>query len=128
MQISSNPEEVEKITNWLTKALFRSGLSDINQYQFRYAVVEAVNNCIQHAYNFRREQIIVLSCNIDKAEIITVTIKDKGKVIHPDLSQHSSDLMAEHGRGLNIITSWTSKVSYERNGIWNITRLHKNIL
>jgi len=128
IQIASNPEEIERITSWLRDILNVSGLTELKQYQFRYAVVEAVNNCIQHAYGFRRDQIIVLSCNLDKADEITVTIKDQGKAFKAELTRPDNDLMAESGRGINIISSWTNKVSYARNGSWNITRLHKNIL
>ena len=58
LSLSSNPHDVEQLLTSLQQLLAKSRLDDMAAFQLQCAVVEVVNNCIQHAYENKTGQPI----------------------------------------------------------------------
>lgn len=122
----SNPAEVSDVIDWLEKVMEDSPLKEAHRLQFRYAVVEAINNCIEHAYRFQPDRPIALACEIN-THSVSVTIRDQGNPYKPlDDMTETHLLTDESGRGLGIINAWVSTFQRIRFERCNITHLIRN--
>jgi anti-sigma regulatory factor (Ser/Thr protein kinase) len=95
----------------------------VDPYSMELCVVEAVNNCIEHAYQNRgnREIEVVFELVPDR---LVVRVCDRGRMMDKDifaqkstspLDVNDNDLknLNEQGRGLAIIKQIMDQVSYE---------------
>ena len=122
LNLLSNPDEVENVLGWLNDALAGSQIEEEQFIQFRYAVVEAVNNCIEHSYELQPDKPIKLVCETSN-NWVAVTIQDQGIPFNiPDDIGHDSSLTDESGRGLTIIKAWVSSVHTSHAEGWNTTK------
>lgn len=127
LDLLSNPEQVTSIPGWLNSILQKnSPLCEIQIVEIRYAVVEAVNNSIEHAYEKQVDRPITLSCDIEP-DRIHITIRDNGRPIPSAFPVTGNSPTAESGRGLVIIEAMTDAIHRERVAGWNVTRLVKFI-
>jgi serine/threonine-protein kinase RsbW len=122
MKLRSDAVEVTRVPAWLDNALDGSSMDEMGRTRLRYAVIEAINNCIEHAYQFDPTGEIVITCSVEP-ELVSLTIEDCGQP--PETLPHSEafDPMDESGRGLKIIRAWVDEFSIARNKEKNITRL-----
>ena len=123
LNLLSNPDEVENVLGWLSDAMAGSQIEEEQFIQFRYAVVEAVNNCIEHGYELQPNRPIKLLCETSN-DWVSVTIQDQGVPFSiPDDPGHDASLTDESGRGLAIIKAWVSSVHTSHAEGWNTTKL-----
>jgi len=124
MSLSSDPAEVAALQERLTNLGTAAGLDEMANFKLTCAVIEALNNCVEHAYAGQPGHPIDLVWNLE-ADQIVVEIRDQGRSM-PDPSQEPSPMPgadAESGRGWHIMCQWTDAVSYAREGHGNLLRL-----
>ena len=126
LSISSDPQDVEQLLTSLEDLLAKSRLDEMSAFHLRCAVVEVVNNCIQHAYLNKTGQPIRVSYEIG-ADRVQVAVSDKGRTfLEPQVSSEIVP-MSESGRGLQIIRTWVTKLRFERRDGWNVCELEQRI-
>lgn len=127
LDLLSNPEQVTSIPGWLNTILQKnSPLCEKQIVEIRYAVVEAVNNSIEHAYDQQVDRPITLTCDI-KLDRVNITIRDQGRPNPAAFTVAGNSATAESGRGLVIIEAMIDAIYRERVSGWNVTRLVKLI-
>ena len=126
LSISSNPHDVEQLLISLEELLAKSRLDEMSAFHLRCAVVEVVNNCIQHAYANKTGQPIRVSYQLghDRVQIV---ISDKGPAFLEPKETSEADPMSESGRGLQIIRAWVTKLRFERRDEWNVCELEQKV-
>ena len=108
------------------------GLDELNAAQVELAVVEAVNNAIEHAYAGHPGHRVEVHVAVAGGRL-TVEVADTGAGMQWDvvrasaLARAEADPLAEGGRGLLIITEVMDEVGYRRDGARNVLRLTKRI-
>lgn len=122
MKLRSDALEVTHIPAWLDAALAGCSMDEMARTRLRYALIEAVNNCIEHAYQFDPSGEIVITCSVEP-ERISLRIEDHGKPLEKLPNDDAFDPMDESGRGLKIIRAWVDEFAIEREQEKNITRL-----
>ncbi len=136
--IESDMKNVSLIGMTINKLCSLIPFSEAEAYQVELCVVEAVNNCIEHAYgNQRGHQVeVVFALETDK---LVIDVCDTGKSMDEkaiekvDVSQLNIDpdnfhTMAEQGRGLPIMKQIMDTITYNTNDDGkNCLTLIKNI-
>lgn len=126
LRISSNPQDVELLLTSLENLLAKSRLDEMSAFHLQCAVIEVVNNCIQHAYLNKTGQPIRVSYQLDAAGV-KIVVSDKGLAFLEPEETAEADPMSESGRGLQIIRAWVSKLRFERVDEWNFCELEQKI-
>ena len=126
LDLSSNPRDVEGLLTSLESILSASCLDEMSAFHLRCAVVEVVNNCIQHAYQNETGQPIEISYKL-RSKDVQITVSDRGPVFQAPANLSEIDLMGESGRGLQIINAWVSTLKFERRDGWNVCVLEQRI-
>ena len=101
------------------------------------AVVEAVNNCIEHAYRQEEGHAVRVSLEIG-AEIVEIGVEDDGEPLDRDLVEKfktdglsfdpaDMDNLPEGGMGWFLINSMMDEVHYHSQGGHNVLSMIKNI-
>lgn len=126
LSISSNPQDVELLLTSLENLLAKSRLDEMSAFHLQCAVIEVVNNCIQHAYLNKTGQPIRVSYQLDAAGV-KIVVSDKGLAFLEPEETAEADPMSESGRGLQIIRAWVSKLRFERVDEWNFCELEQKI-
>ena len=122
IKLRSDAVEVTHIPAWLDHALAGSSMDETGRTRLRYALIEAVNNCIEHAYQFDPSGEIVITCSVEP-ERISLTIEDHGQPLETLPDDDAFNPMDESGRGLKIIRAWVDEFVIERHQEKNITHL-----
>ena len=122
IEISSNATEVDGLLNQMEELLESSCLDTMSAFRLRCAVVEVVNNCIQHAYGSHEGQPIRIAYKEDDSGV-EFTVSDRGRAFDDVTSLSESGPIDESGRGLEIIRAWVNVVEYKRQDGWNHCRL-----
>ena len=126
--LDSNPAEVPHLQARLSTLCGEAGLDDLAGFQLTCAVVEAVNNCIEHTFRGETGHQITLRW-IRQQDSVIVEIRDQGEPM-PALPAESPELPepdAESGRGWHIIYQWTDRVTYARQGNENVLTLTRRL-
>jgi serine/threonine-protein kinase RsbW len=118
LSLSSNPGDVDQLLDSLEKMLQMSSLDEMSAFHLRCAVVEVVNNCIQHAYqNEAGHPIeIIYFIAIDR---VRVGVSDRGPAFLGPVEVLGTGRAEESGRGFEIINAWASSLHFERKNKWN---------
>jgi len=124
ISLSSDPRDVEHLLTHLKGLLAASCLDEMSAFHLQCAVVEVVNNCIQHAYMNQTGKPIEISYEL-KPDLVQIFISDKGPAFLGPTESSEVAPMGESGRGLQIIGAWVSFFSFERENDWNICRLEQ---
>lgn len=109
--------------------------SDISPHEIELCVVEAVNNCVEHAYGKERGHEVEVRFALQQDRLV-VDVCDTGKPMdqqhleQADLAMLEIDHddingLPEQGRGLPIIKAIMDAVIYERRGGKNCLSLTK---
>ena len=90
------------------------------------AVVESVNNCIEHAYGYQKDFSIDLELDINSSQLI-IAIRDHGtpmapevvrELVDPDVHMQVPDLdkqkLPESGWGIQLVKTTCDSISYDR--------------
>ncbi len=118
LSLSSDPREIKQLLDRLEKILEMSSLDEMSAFHLRCAVVEVVNNCIQHAYQNKAGQPIEIAYHID-VDGVRVGISDRGPAFLGPPEVADTEPADEFGRGFEIIKAWVSSLSFERKNNWN---------
>ncbi len=128
LQIHSDPTEMAKLQAMLLGWCGEAGLDELAAFKLTCAVVEALNNCIEHAYGGEPGNPIDLLWT-RSPDAVAIEIRDQGRPMPvPPLAPSplpASD--AESGRGWHIIREWTDTVSYARENGGNVLILTRRL-
>ncbi|MGB7552034.1 MAG: ATP-binding protein [Chromatiaceae bacterium] len=122
--VQSDPEGLADLQARLLSLCTQAGLDDMAAFKLTSAIVEALNNCIEHAYGGETGHPIDLIWTKNPGEV-AIEIRDQGHPM-PDLAADASPMPgsdAESGRGWHIIREWTDSVSYTRETQENVLTL-----
>jgi serine/threonine-protein kinase RsbW len=109
----------------------------IDPDEIELCVVEAVNNCIEHAYGKEGGHTVEIHFSLHPNSLV-IAICDTGKAMDPVfveqadaalLDMYHDDLhqIAEEGRGLAIMKGIMNRVTYKTEGGKNCLTLIKNL-
>jgi serine/threonine-protein kinase RsbW len=126
--LQSDPEEVPVLQSKLLALCAEAGLDDLGAFQLTCAIVEAVNNCIEHAYSGEPGHLISLRWLRDP-EVIAVEIRDSGRTMPSETPRTiaAADVDADSGRGWHIIRQWTDSATYTREDKDNVLTLTRRL-
>jgi sigma-B regulation protein RsbU (phosphoserine phosphatase) len=126
--LNSNPAEVPELHAKLSALCADAGLDDLAAFELTCAIVEAVNNCIEHAYGGEPGHPITLLW-VRKRDEIAVEIRDRGRPMPspPPESPAMAETDAESGRGWHIIREWTDTATYAREANENVLTLTRRL-
>jgi serine/threonine-protein kinase RsbW len=104
-------------------------VSEQSAFEMELAVVEAVNNAVEHAHNYRRRKRVTVQVRLEP-EIVNFTVIDRGAPINFEAAAAAATGMEnapgiERGRGLGIIRALMDEVRYDRKGQMNQITLVK---
>lgn len=108
------------------------GLDELGAAHVELAVVEAVNNAIEHAYRGRPGHRVEVAVSAAGPRL-TIEIADRGIAMEWEAARASAaarlarDPLADGGRGLLIIREVMDEVGYRRDGERNVLSLTKRI-
>lgn len=112
----------------LTALVQAAGLDELVAMGLQFALVEAVNNIIEHAYANAPGQPIELAGTYD-SQRLTLVLRDRGVPMPLPLPDGSpADPMAESGRGWQIIRAAFPDVCYERIDGENVLTLARPLV
>ncbi len=125
---SSSPAEVPELQTRLSALCGEAGLDDLAAFQLTCAIVEAVNNCIEHAYEGEPGHPISLLW-LRNPDGVVVEIRDQGRPMAalPPEAVAMPEADAESGRGWHIIRQWTDSATYTRQANENVLRLTRRL-
>lgn len=128
LDLHSNPAEISELQVRLSALCVEAGLDDLAAFQLTCAIIEAVNNIVEHAYKGEAEHPISLTWHRGSA-CITVEIRDRGlpMAVPPPENPGGADAYAESGRGWQIIREWTDTARYSREGEENLLTLTRRL-
>ena len=129
LTIPSHADHVYLVGVSVNRICTECGLGELAAYEAEVAVVEAVNNAIEHAYgNEPTHQVeIVVSVEADR---ILFAIRDSGRALPAEALAAPLDEAAdssEHGRGLRLIRGFVDEVTYASDGSRNTMTLVKRL-
>ncbi|MGA1824984.1 MAG: ATP-binding protein, partial [bacterium] len=122
MIIDSNIKDVFLIGLAINKICSEIPLSEVDSYHLEVCVVEACNNAIEHAYDYKpgNEVEVVLELYLDRIEF---QISDYGRTMKGepvsslDFDPHDREHLPEGSMGFPIIKTLMDKVEYKtQNG------------
>jgi serine/threonine-protein kinase RsbW len=104
-------------------------LSQQTAFEMELAVVEAVNNAVEHAHQHRRDKRVTVQLSVEP-NLISFTVIDKGPPINFETLISAAAGMEnapeiERGRGLAVIRALVDEIRYERRGKANRITLIK---
>lgn len=128
IQLESDPAQLAELRSRLNLQCRDAGLLDPVGYQFTTAIIEAVNNIVQHGYRGETGHPITIHWHrVD--DTIRVEIRDRGQARPVDFLDHA--LMpptgAWSGRGDPIVLAWTDSPVYVRDGDENVLYLRPRL-
>ncbi len=126
LKLKSNPSEVGILLDRMEKTLKMSGLEEISAFHLQCAVVEVMNNSIQHAYQNKPDHPIEISFDINPGRV-RIGVSDRGPAFFGPPKQTPPSPQDESGRGYEIIGAWVNKLEFERNDDWNTCWLEQTI-
>ncbi len=124
LMLHSDPNDVPGLQSRLLTLCEEAGLDNLGAFQLTSAIVEAVNNCIEHAYGGEPGHRISLRWLAGPEEIV-VEIRDNGRAMPTEATRGraTADVDAVCGRGWHIIRQWTDTAVYERDQNSNLLTL-----
>ena len=104
-------------------------LSEQSAYEMEMAVVEAVNNSIEHACHSQPGHPITIRMNLSE-DRITFVVSDGGEAVEyfremPALKAAGHSQPAERGRGVQIMRALMDEVGYRTDGNSNLLTMVK---
>ena len=123
LSIRSSTEAPATAGNWVMDHCLEAGLGDTTAFRVMTCVVEAVNNCVEHAYRDTPGEIgIRLFRN---ARWLVVQVIDRGPPVVQEAAPTEPDPMQINGRGWFIMQQWMDVARYRRRNLRNIVTLVK---
>ncbi|WP_137719651.1 ATP-binding protein [Methylobacillus flagellatus] len=129
ISIKSSYDDVHLVAPWLHQLAEQAGMSEAATMQLELAVVEAVNNVVEHAYQLQDGHTVQVLGRFD-AQRLVIEIWDTGMTMNTEklekikAEQDDDDaitlmLLEESGRGLRLMTQLVDDVDYLSDGTMN---------
>ena len=123
LNIHSKTEAPAIAADWVKERCSHAGLEGAPAFQVMTCVVEAVNNCVEHAYRDTPGEIgIRLFSN---TRWLVVQVQDRGQPLQQQTQQADPDPLQIDGRGWFIMQQWMDIARYRRHKLRNIVTLVK---
>jgi serine/threonine-protein kinase RsbW len=117
LELSSDPGDMDwhgQVQSAFESIASDAGIDGLAGMLLPSAVVEAINNVIEHAYEGEGGRPILVEAECEASSLI-VTLRDRGRPMPQPLpSGDLPDQNAERGRGWGIIRSVFPEVDYQR--------------
>jgi serine/threonine-protein kinase RsbW len=137
LTIDSSLDNVSLVGLTVNKLCASVSSACIDPNEIELCVVEAVNNCIEHAYGKKGGHTVEVHFSIYGNRLV-IAICDTGKAMDPvlveqtdasllDLDHDDLHQIAEEGRGLAIMKGIMNRVTYKTEGGKNCLTLTKNL-
>lgn len=129
LSIESETQNVYLIGLAINRIASSIPVSSQSAFEMELAVVEAVNNAIEHAHSYQRNKQVTVRLRVH-ADRVQFTIIDRGAPFDFAAGLATSARLepgeeAERGRGLKIIQQLMDEVRYDRRGETNQITLVK---
>jgi anti-sigma regulatory factor (Ser/Thr protein kinase) len=123
LSILSTKEAPATAGDWVMQHCRHAGLEETPAFRVMTCVVEAVNNCVEHAYREKPGVIgIRLFCN---AHWLVVQVQDHGAPVARRTAPAGPDPLQIDGRGWFIMQQWMDIAQYRRRNLHNVVTLAK---
>jgi len=123
LSIRSSTEAPATAGNWVMDHCLEAGLGDTTAFRVMTCVVEAVNNCVEHAYRDTPGEIgIRLFRN---SRWLVVQVQDRGAPVERQTAPAEPDPLQIDGRGWYIMQQWMDIAQYRRRNLKNVVTLAK---
>jgi len=109
--------------DWIMDHCRQAALEGTPSFHVMTCVVEAVNNCIEHAYRGSSGEIRIRLFR--SARWLVVQIQDRGQPVNRQPAQADPDPMQLGGRGWFIMQQWMDIARYRRCKRENVVTLVK---
>jgi anti-sigma regulatory factor (Ser/Thr protein kinase) len=104
--------------------------------ELELAVVELINNCIEHAYQLQPGHPVELEIDARQREL-TIEVRDRGvphsragkppKVEFKDPTASALDDLPEGGWGLGLVLSFVDSIEFFARDGWNVARILRKL-
>ncbi len=117
LNITSDYEEVEKVSDKITEFLTQEGIDELIRNAFNICLTEALNNVIKHSYKGEKGKLINVKV-IKEKDFVEIYIIDEGipreSLEIKNLDYDPEDLynLPESGMGLFIIQQLMDELDY----------------
>lgn len=125
-----------RLVGYSVRALAEQYFDNEKSIAIELSLVEAVNNCIEHAYQYSENKIIRIELSINN-DVFIIKIIDEGKSMPDGLLDNTSsefdfnveDIanLPEGSFGLTLIKNNMHKVTYDKEQGRNILTMEKRI-
>jgi len=123
LSIHSNTEAPAIAAAWVKERCSHAGLEDTPAFRVMTCVVEAVNNCVEHAYRGSSGEISIRLFR--SVRWLVVQVQDCGQPVNRQPAQADPDPMQAGGRGWFIMQQWMDLAQYRRRNLQNVVTLVK---
>ena len=125
-KITNELHSLESLMNATTNFLEDHGVDGQTVYRINLALEEMVTNIIKYGYDDYENHEIDVALDILADEVVAV-IKDDGHEFDPLAQTKASDKDLDNqpigGLGIHLIKQLVGKMSYQRDGKWNILEI-----
>jgi serine/threonine-protein kinase RsbW len=129
LHFANDPEEAPRISRRVEYFLHEEQIDDSTINKILLCVDELVTNIVGHAYGDDEEHAVLLECRVldDKVEL---ELRDDGqpfdptKQSRPDVKLTLDDRKVG-GLGIHLVTTLMDKVTYRREGDFNVLTVTK---
>lgn len=129
LQIDSQVDHVFLIGLAINRICRAIPFDEVSAYEMELCIVEAVNNVIEHAYDNQPGHPVYIVVTVE-ADRICFEIRDAGTPLDPirlAAPVMGNDPSEDGGRGLAIIRTLMTEVSYVRRDGMNVLTLMKRL-
>lgn len=125
--VSIAPEHIPDAAAWVESVCRDEGLPSLESYQIKTCVTEAINNAVEHAFDFGDGNIAVAVWRDGRRMMIEVSndAADTGTLGGEPDGAPAPD--ADRGRGMMIIRSWADEAVVEARRGRTTVRFAKNL-
>jgi len=127
IEISSESKHIRTVSREILDFLKAHGVEDIDTYDIKLCIEEAVRNAIVHGNKSRKDLPVKISYSLEGG-VLKIEIEDCGKGFDPAKlpdPTHDDNILREGGRGVFLIHKLMDKVNYNIGG--NKVTMIKNL-
>ena len=135
--IESELDDVPLVGIAINRFCSYAAFSETDAFNMELCVIEAVTNCIKHAYGGKTGREVTITFTLSEREAV-FEICDKGKSMDPERLKNANlahsqaerepiDALSESGRGLGIMKKIMDHVEYRSENDLNCLILRKKI-
>jgi anti-sigma regulatory factor (Ser/Thr protein kinase) len=123
LRLPSNAEAPAIAGEWVRTRCRQAGLAETPAYRVMTCVVEAVNNCVEHAYPDMPGEIGIRLFH--NTRWLVVQVRDRGATVERPQREAEPDPLQIDGRGWYIMQHWMDFAHYRRRNLVNVVTLAK---